>query len=89
MTGRVLRPKAPMLSGVLVALVLGGVLAARSANPLTADPAAAAALRSTIAAERDQAEARLHQLETALSAALDDGRHGQRSPCRGERPGRT
>jgi hypothetical protein len=77
-----------MLSGVLVILVLGGVLAFRSADPLTADPAAAAALRSTIAAERAQAEAQLLQLETALVAALEDGRHGAALTVQGtERPG--
>ena len=88
MIGRALRSKAPVVSGVLVALLLGGVLAARSPDPLTADPAAAAALRSTIAAERAQAEAQLFQLETALSAALEDGRDGAALTVQGtERPG--
>ena len=88
MIGRVLRSKAPVLSGVLAALVLGGVLAARSTDPLTADPAAAAVLRTTIAVERGQAEVQLLQLETALKAALDDGRQGAALTVQGtQRPG--
>jgi hypothetical protein len=88
MIGRAPRSKARVVSGVLAALVLGSVLAARSAEPFTADPVAAAALRSTIAAERDRAEAQLLQLERALSGALDDGRHGAALTVQGtERPG--
>src|SRR4029077_2831770 len=88
MIGRALRSKAPVLSGVLVSLVLGGVLAARSSDPLTADPAGAAPLRATLAAEGAQAEAQLLQLEKALRAALDDGRHGAALTVQGtERPG--
>jgi hypothetical protein len=88
MIGRVLRRKAPVLTGVLAVLLLGGLLAARSADPLRADPVAAAALRSTIAAERAQAEAQLLQLERTLSAALDDGRDGAALTVQGtQRPG--
>jgi hypothetical protein len=88
MIGRVLRSKAPVLLGIIGTLVLGGVLAARSADPLTADPAAAAALQSTIAAQRAKAESQLVQLERALSAALQDGRHGAALTVQGtDRPG--
>ena len=88
MIGRALRPNASLLSGILAALLLGGIFAARSANPLTADPVAASALRATIATERAQADVQLIELESALKAALDDGRRGAALTVQGtERPG--
>jgi hypothetical protein len=88
MIGRALRSKASVLPGIFGALVLGGVFAARSPDPLTADPAAASALRATLAAQRSQAVAQLHQLESSLKAAIDDGRHGAALTVQGtERPG--
>jgi hypothetical protein len=86
--GRGIHANGRMVLGVVAALALGGVLAARSADPLTADPAAAAALRATIASQRSLAEAQLTRLQSALTAALNDGRRGAALTVQGtERPG--
>ena len=86
--GRGIRAHGRVALGVAAVLALGGVLAARSADPLTADPAGTEALRSTIATQRDLAEMQLTRLEAALSAALDDGRTGAALTVQGtDRPG--
>jgi len=86
--GRGLRANGRVALGVAAVITLGGVMAARSADPLTADPIAAEALRSTIAAQRGLAETQLMELQAALSAALDDGRTGAALTVQGtDRPG--
>ena len=86
--GRGIRANGRVALGVAAVLALGGVMAARSADPLTADPIAAEALRSTIATQRDLAETQLMRLQAALSAALEDGRNGAAVTVQGsDRPG--
>ena len=86
--GRAIRAKGRVALGVAAVLALGTVLAARSADPLTADPIAAEALRSTIATQRDLAETQLMRLQSALTAALEDGRSGAALTVQGtDRPG--
>ncbi|TMB84282.1 MAG: hypothetical protein E6J39_04300 [Chloroflexi bacterium] len=86
--GRGLRANGRVALGVAAALGLGAILAARSGDPFVADPAAVAALRSTIALQRTSSVAQLERLATALTAALDEGRQGAALTIQGtDRPG--
>ncbi|TMB51505.1 MAG: hypothetical protein E6J50_03455, partial [Chloroflexi bacterium] len=69
--GRGLQAKGRVALGVAAVLGLGAVLAARSADPFVADPAAVAAQRATIASQRASSVAQLERLRTALTVALD------------------
>jgi hypothetical protein len=83
-----MRADARVIVGIAAAVALGAVFAARSADPFAADPAAAAALRSTIASHRGLADGRLATLRSLLSSALTDGRHGAALTVQGtQRPG--
>ena len=86
--GRGLQAKGRVALGVAAVLGLGAVLAARSADPFVADPAAVAALRATIASQRASSVAQLERLRTALTVALDEGRQGAALTIQGtDRPG--
>jgi len=88
MIGRRFRRNGGVALGFVSVLALGTVLAARSADPFVADPAAADALRSATATQRALAEAQLVDLREALTAALDDGRTGAALTVQGtDRPG--
>ncbi len=78
------RPRLALPIGIGAALALGAIFSLRPAQPMAADPAAAAQFGADLDAAAAAADAALTRLAAVLGAALDDARRGAAATVSGD-----